>query len=270
MNKLWTFGDSFTFGSGLRGYLPEETYWYGHSFSEYVFPKLIATHLNLYLKNLGMPGENNPVIIRSVLRFLPEITPQDVVIIGLTCPARYPVYTGGESTFSLSGEVLRNIVEGIKTGKPVPVWSNRLIETYTVDELETILDYYLTIMPRFFDEAYGQHLESIQSIQKSFLNRGIKCLIWDRTTWESFENIETWTKEVEPSDLNVPDGHWSPNGNLKFAEIVKRSLLDLSVDNPILITDKYIEFEIEKDPKIFDHLRYIEPHIPVNSCNNLI
>ena len=268
MGKLWTFGDSFTYGSGLHGFMPEDIFWYGQSFSEYIFPKLVANHLDLVLENHGMPGENNLAIIREILKFVPEITPQDVVIIGLTCPARYPVFTGKDTTFTISGDVLYKIVEALKSGKETPIWAGVLIDTYSIDELQIILDYYLTVMPRFFDQAYLQHLESIQSIQKLFLNRGIKCLIWDRTTWESFENIETWTRGL--GDRQVYDGHWSPNGNLKFAEIVKRSLLDLSVDNPILITDKYIEFEIEKDPKIFDHLRYIEPHIPVNSSNDLI
>jgi len=268
MAKLWAFGDSFTFGSGLCGYLPDDTHWYKDAFSEYIFPELISNHLNLELKNLGMPGESNTTIIRSVLRSLPDIQTQDVVIIGLSCAARLSVPTGKGSSFVVSGDVLLSIIKAIRTKQPVPPWANRLIATYTLDELHTILDYSLTIMPRFYDDAYKEHLEAMSSLQKSFLDREIPCLVWDRTTWESFENIENWTREL--GERQVYDGHWSPNGHLKFAEIVKLSLLDLSIKNPILINDVHIKSTIKRNPQIFKHINYIEPSIPIKITSNLI
>jgi len=56
VQRLITFGDSFTYGQELTN--PEESSW----------PKLVANHLNVELKNTAFPGNSNDRMMEQVLQ----------------------------------------------------------------------------------------------------------------------------------------------------------------------------------------------------------
>lgn len=260
MGKLWTFGDSFTLGAGLAQETGYEFVWYGLQFKDYVYPNILAHHYGLSLGNYGKSGEGNQTIINTTVRNLPNINSQDVVIIGLSCSQRMNIPTKDGGNFVSSGDILDKIIKAKKSVEGVHPWSKQLVDTYTDEELQTIYDYYLTQYPRFSDLAYSEYIMTAQALQHSLLQRGVKCLVFDRSIWDNFENITEWTKGL--GDQKVEDGHWSPNGHLAVAEVLKRAMKDVSVDNLILVNNDHVEFELERNPKLLN-LQPVYPTLPV-------
>lgn len=72
---LYTFGDSFTWGTGLAD--RENEYW----------PKVLARLLNQPLRNFSQPGGNNWYISRKINEL--HLAPDDICVIGWTNPDRF-------------------------------------------------------------------------------------------------------------------------------------------------------------------------------------
>lgn len=67
INRLITFGDSYTYGDELQNRL------------ESAWPILVANKFNLELKNLGWPGYSNDIILEKVVD--EKITKNDIAIV---------------------------------------------------------------------------------------------------------------------------------------------------------------------------------------------
>lgn len=95
MNKLWAFGDSFTFGHGCRPYLNDENSLYNIRYSNYIdltkpiWSEYISTELNLNLCNYGVNGASNDYILDNILNHISEFKKDDVIIIQISTSARY-------------------------------------------------------------------------------------------------------------------------------------------------------------------------------------
>lgn len=75
---LFFFGDSYTYGSGLRDCFDKDNC-VGPVHSQWAFPTLVAATMNLPYKNLGIPGASNQQIFQSIR--VSNIKPDDVAII---------------------------------------------------------------------------------------------------------------------------------------------------------------------------------------------
>jgi hypothetical protein len=96
MNKLWTFGDSFTFGHGCRPIIDEaKNGTYYKTFLEYIdlskpiWPEIVAERFNLELVNNGVNGITNDRILDYILKNSTEFKPNDCVIIQISTSSRF-------------------------------------------------------------------------------------------------------------------------------------------------------------------------------------
>ena len=95
MSKLWTFGDSFTFGHGckLNGYDKESEY--NVTYSNYVdsskpiWSEYVANELNLELLNNGINGISNELILDNFLNSFKNFKKEDIIIIQTSTSVRY-------------------------------------------------------------------------------------------------------------------------------------------------------------------------------------
>jgi hypothetical protein len=95
MSKLWTFGDSFTFGYGCRKMNNDETSIYNLTYSNYIdnskytWPEYVAQKSNLQLLNYGVNGVSNDYILDNVLKQFLNFKKEDFIIIQTSTSARF-------------------------------------------------------------------------------------------------------------------------------------------------------------------------------------
>ena len=95
MSKLWTFGDSFTFGHGCRPFSTDKNSVYNLKYSNYInldrpiWPEYVAKQLNLELYNDGVNGASNELILDNVLNHVSEFKKDDIIILQISTSVRY-------------------------------------------------------------------------------------------------------------------------------------------------------------------------------------
>jgi hypothetical protein len=95
MSKLWTFGDSFTFGHGCRRINDDETSIYNTINSKYfddsklIWPEYVAQKLNLELLNYGVNGVTNDYILDNIMKYSLDFKKEDIIVIQISTSARH-------------------------------------------------------------------------------------------------------------------------------------------------------------------------------------
>ncbi len=95
MSKLWTFGDSFTFGHGCRPFLKgsnviNEVYYTNYiDLSKPIWAEYLSQKLNLELLNLGLNGASNELILDKVFDNINNLKKEDLIIIQISTSGRY-------------------------------------------------------------------------------------------------------------------------------------------------------------------------------------
>ena len=96
MSKLWTFGDSFTFGHGCRPIVDDvQNSTYSKIFSDYIdlakpiWPEIVSETFNLDLINKGANGITNDRIFDHILKHITEFQSGDCVIIQMSTSSRF-------------------------------------------------------------------------------------------------------------------------------------------------------------------------------------
>ena len=249
MAKLWAFGDSFTFGSGVVCKDPDhfDIYWYGNTYINHAFHSILGEKYNLQVHNKGTEGDSNAGISETILTNLANIKSGDVVIIGQTAPDRE----------LLIGEYF--------DGSPWPYTLNHHFCTTPIEEL----DYYLSDdMKKIWREASDywfnviaekNHVRDLyykmilMKWQAYFKSIDVKCVVWSNHLWGVYENLISWTKESEPEYI-IDDGHWSPNGHEGITFAIDYILNNTDID--------YINIDVVEQ---FDLLnKFKEQHTYIN------
>jgi len=88
MNKLYAFGDSFTWGSELQDVIVNKD----TKPSTYTWPALLSNACNLKYKCFAKPGASNQTILRTILSKILNITADDTVVINWTWINRWDFY----------------------------------------------------------------------------------------------------------------------------------------------------------------------------------
>jgi hypothetical protein len=90
--KIWAFGCSQTYGHGLEDCIENSVEWPnapGKKPSNFSYPQLIGNALNKEVINLSRPGASNKHILRRIKMAQPEMTSDDMVLIGWTNKDRH-------------------------------------------------------------------------------------------------------------------------------------------------------------------------------------
>ena len=95
MNKLWTFGDSFTWGYGCKEVNNNESIGYQKTFKNYldtsklIWPELVGLKINLEVSNHARSGATNDYILDTILKNFVNFKQNDIVVIQISSCGRY-------------------------------------------------------------------------------------------------------------------------------------------------------------------------------------
>jgi hypothetical protein len=85
MNKLWTFGDSFTWGDGCKAYNNKESFTYQETFKNYldtsklIWPEIVGSKINLEVSNYAKSGATNDYILDTILKNFLNFKKNDII-----------------------------------------------------------------------------------------------------------------------------------------------------------------------------------------------
>jgi hypothetical protein len=218
MNKLWTFGDSFTAGHGCIE--TDEYYEKYHKEGDKLWSQHLADELNLELMNLGSNGASNEKIIDSIILNYDKISTNDIVIIEKSYPQRLDVPNMG--------------AEGGEWATISPnFYFNWYSKTLSKEQYETAINfcYHFTNNSKY---RKRQNLR-FNFLIKSLIKDGIKVFVWDI--------LEIKTKKIHPIEYQtigdatnneIPDGHFSFKGHLEFYKWIYQKIKNENIHTSLL------------------------------------
>ena len=218
MNKLWTFGDSFTAGHGCTSEF--EYYQKYYKEGDKLWPQHLAQELNLELMNLGENGASNEQIIDSIILNYDKILTNDIVIIEKSYPQRL--------------DVPNMSTEGNEWVTIHPTFEFDLyLKTLSKEQRETAINfcYYFTNNSKY---RKRQNLR-FNFLIKSLIKDGIKVFVWDI--------LEVKTKKIHPIEYQtignatnneISDGHFSFNGHFEFYKWIYQKIKNENIHTSLL------------------------------------
>ena len=225
-NKVWFFGDSFTFGEGCVNEVNGQPHPYLKRHPEgKLWTDIVGDFLNRDKVNLGVSGCSNQHVLEEMVLYLPKIKRDDIVIVGTPIGARYKVYVGHDLNKFL------HINQGSfdQTSRKIEITHD---ESYN-KELNGVLEKYLYeyIMPSSY--TYESHYTNlIEKILIELNNRGVHTLLWDFNEFGKHERIREVT--------DIDDYHWSWEGHRTWANKCINKLKNVILKQNVDI-DQYIK-----------------------------
>lgn len=212
MNKLWTFGDSFTAGHGC---IPEYEYYEKyHKEGCNIWPQHLADELNLELINLGKSGASNDQIIDLIITNYDDISTNDTVIIQKSFPNRFDVPNMGAD-----GDGWVSI---FSVGKP-----DMYLRTLSKEQYETAINF-------CYHFANNSKYKKRQNIRfaflcKSLIKRNVKVFLWDITNEQKkYQTIQSVTNN------EIDDGHFSFEGHVEFFKWISNKIKNEDIYSSLL------------------------------------
>lgn len=193
MNTLWTFGDSFTEGTGCG--IDDEYHKNYFKEGDKIWPVWLSKLLNTNLKNYGFGGYSNDMILDSIIDNWKYINKGDIVFIGFTYSHRFDVPVNGE---------LRSIVHNFS----VNPFSSSKKEQY-----ETIVNFQYHFSDNILYK--NRQIKRFEWIKKLLIQKGCeKVILWNvQTDLKSLETIKDATKGA------IVDYHLSFKSHKLLSEI---------------------------------------------------
>jgi hypothetical protein len=193
MNTLWTFGDSFTKGTGCE--MSDEYHINYFKDGNKIWPSWLSELLNTDLENCGFGGYSNDMILDSIIDNWKDIKKGDIVLIGFTYPHRFDVPIDGK---------LQSIVHNF-SDKP----NNNL----TNEEFETLVNFQYHFSDNILYK--NRQVKRFEWIKSLLQKKECKLVvIWD-VQYET-KNLETITGATNGK---IKDEHLSYSGHKMLAEI---------------------------------------------------
>jgi hypothetical protein len=214
MNKIWGFGDSYTFGHGCRPDGPNPEYYYNYKKED---DKIWLDWLGSYMKmrpiNFGECGSSNDSIFDRIIENWHNIKKDDVVIIGITFHSRFDVPIHNQlSPFLWAHKYW------LEHGK-IPDHYN-----VTQKEVETVIDFkYYFANHELYKERQLKRFHFIEQLLKE---KNIKYLIWKVWEYVEFDSIHTIKEDTNGL---IDDPHFSFKGNHDFANIIHKKLTTTNI-----------------------------------------
>ena len=207
MNTLWTFGDSFTAGHGCKP--GDEYYEYIDNKDSKIWPEILATELQVTLRNKGIRGSSNSYILKELLNNVTKFKKNDIVIISDTSPIRTNTYSTHINNIApLTTEELANKFTNCKDFAKFGFFKND-------DEQKLYIDYVTTfILP--YEKHWGEYyLGQILNIV-GFLNTlNIQTYFWSHKVWTGEQPL--YRRIIDDTSGKIKDNHWSFAGHQDFS-----------------------------------------------------
>lgn len=215
MNKLFTYGCSYTYGNGC---LPNDIYCkkYKKKSTDCIWNNIVSNEFNLELKNYGIGRNSNDKIIDSMIRTFDEVGKNDIVIIQKTFSHRFDIenrknknqldYVNNPLTITPSNEI------AFKEAGYNDEESEHIMNTLSYMDCD--------IIQKRFDNRFN-------FFKKLFKEKNVKsCIIWDVMEYMDYEKYE---RIVEATNGEIVDHHWSYIGHKNFAN----AIIDMIKNPPV-------------------------------------
>lgn len=200
-NKLFLFGDSFTYGVGCR---PECEYYQTYKTdTDDVWFNIIAKELDLEIKNYGMGLNSNDKVLDDIIDVYDDINTNDYVIIEKGFSHRFDIPNIDNNKLITIAPNCKNLLINLYRDKS---------REYSQFELNSI-DYIATI---FDSELISKRqIKRFNFIKKMIELKNVRqCLTWDIT---DYMDRKEYTIIVEETNGMIKDYHWTFSGNKNFA-----------------------------------------------------
>lgn len=209
MNKIWGFGDSYTFAHGCRPDGPINEYYYNYKKSEdKIWLDWLGNYMSMQPVNMGECGCSNDSIFDRIIENWHNIKKDDVVIIGITFHSRLDI-------------PVDNILTPCLSAQKYWVENSKLPDNYkiTKEEIETIINFKYHFANH---ELYKQRqLKRFSFIEQLLKEKNIKYLIWNVDDYVRIDSIHTITEDTYGL---IKDPHFSFKGNYDFANIIHKKI----------------------------------------------
>ena len=219
---IWLYGDSFTEGQGTSLFYPEfpeyykayQRYFFGHYLRNRWFPEY-------GIVNRGKSGASSQHSLLEAVRDTGSWERGDIVILGCSPQGRFEV-PHIDHEHKLSYQPYQNTILDIDFMEETKK------KKYTNPEVVSgVYAFYKhSIIPNL--DAWKYHWERSDQalIDLATIATKKECLtvVWDVKMWNLFEDLRTW------SNKELDDMHWSPNGNIQFAHLLKQCLDENIID----------------------------------------
>lgn len=235
-NTLWTFGCSFTAEWEPLDNNPPNNYdkyreWRGGELPD-VWPKILARHLKLDLQNKGKGATGNHTIFKTFCDNSSFIKENDIVVIGWTQIARYPMFLkSARELYDLLPsetyeEIPQNVHEFNLINRTNPVWIGEIVSYMRIiNELAEYKKFKV-----YFWTSDGPIFEYI--IENSIQNLKLDNLIGIEYN-SLFDGISNTcpSKYIEKLSIfqetnkEVADAHMGYYGHMYQAEFIKNFIL---------------------------------------------
>jgi L-rhamnose mutarotase len=205
MNKIHTFGDSFTFGHGCVENCSFKEYYKYKKEDDDIWPNLLSKKIEMNVSNYGKNAFCNEQIFDSIIKNFDLIKENDIVIIEKTYHNRLSVPNNSEWISALSIDY--TIEE---------TWRNKLEKVFSKEETETLINFQYYFSPKkLYEKRNNDRFDFLKKILVN--NTKVKdCIIWDMPKiYDSFESVKTATNG------EFIDFHFSFKGHKQFAEYME-------------------------------------------------
>jgi hypothetical protein len=209
MNKIWGFGDSFTFGHGCRPDGPLSEYYHNYKKSEdKIWLDWLGNYMDMRPVNVGECACSNDTIFDRIIENWNNIQKKDIVFIGTTFSHRFDIPLNNKLCTFLW--LQKYWVEN----SALPKYYN-----VTKEQIETVINFKY----HFSDhELYKvRQLKRFSFLEQMFKEKEIKYLTWSVEEYTRLNSIETITKDT---DGLINDNHWSFKGHKDFADIIYKKV----------------------------------------------
>jgi hypothetical protein len=198
MNTLWTFGDSFTEGDGCRNNDNYNINYFKEG--DKIWQVWLSELLNSNLKNCGVGGYSNDMILDSIINNWKDIKKGDIVFIGFTYSHRFDVPIDNK---------FQSIVHDFSEK------NNNL----TSDEFETLVNFQYYFADNILYK--NRQIKRFEWIKNLLEKKSCKLVVlWD--VQYDIKNIETINGATKGK---IIDGHLSYNGHKLLAEIFYKKFM---------------------------------------------
>lgn len=213
-NKVWFFGDSFTYGDGCVEDRPPNGEYYKIKPRGVLWREGVANHFKMGQVNRSYGGVSNDWIINSLIDELLNIQPNDIVVVGITWPERFQLINKQDKIhqnflphyFTGDGNT-RGMILDEKDSK----YNDELFKMLQL----FVIEYRIQHGPLLKKYQWNQALKILKKLEQS----NVRFLLWDLKVLWDYETID--------DVIGNGDRHWSWKGHsdwmLKCIELLENN-----------------------------------------------